>query len=90
MAGCLGIIGNEILEQLESQNRSFRVKHSFFVHTLEDEILLSLLNAMNRKLNVELTMKSSKRGLENTASCIPLQIFVSARSGRRLDRKSVV
>lgn len=83
MAGCLGIIGNEILEQLESQNRSFRVKHSFFVHTLEDEILLSLLNAMNRKLNVELTMKSSKRGLENTASCIPLQIFVSARSGRR-------
>ena len=37
MAGCLGIIGNEILEQLESQNRSFRVKHSFFVHTLEDE-----------------------------------------------------
>lgn len=83
MAGCLGIIGNEILEQLECQNRSFRVKHSFFVHTLEDEILLALLDAMNRKLTVELTIKSSKKGLTNTANCIPLQLFVSSRSGRR-------
>ena len=83
MAGCLGIIGNEILEQLESQNKSFRVKHSFFVHTLEDEILLTLLDGMNRKLTVNLTIKSSKNGLESTASCIPLQLFISSRSGRR-------
>lgn len=83
MAGCFGIIGNEILEQLEKSNRTFRVKHSFFVHTLEDEILLALFDAMNQKSVVELEIKSSKKGQTNTAACIPLQIFISARSGRR-------
>ena len=83
MAGCFGIIGNEILEQLEKSNRTFRVKHSFFVHTLEDEILLSLFDAMNQQSAAELDIKSSKKGRADTASCIPLQIFISTRSGRR-------
>lgn len=83
MAGVFGIIGNELLEQFDSRNRSFRVKHSFFVHTLEEEILLELLNAMNQKTAVQLTIKSSKQGVVNTARCIPLQIFISTRSGRR-------
>ena len=83
MAGILGIIGNELLGQLDCQNQTFRVKHSFFVHTLEDEILLSLLEAMNQQLHAFLTLKSSKRNMESTVTCVPLQIFVSSRSGRR-------
>lgn len=83
MAGNLGIIGNVILDQLGRSNQTFRVKHSFFVHTLEDEILLPLLEAMNQKQKVQLAIKSSKRDMRNTACCIPLQIFVSSRSGRR-------
>ena len=83
MAGCLGIIGNMLSEQLDCHNKIFRVKHSFFVHTLEEEILLELLDAMNHKKSVTLIIKSSKRGLTNTAICIPLQIFISTRSGRR-------
>ncbi|MDE7340785.1 MAG: WYL domain-containing protein [Lachnospiraceae bacterium] len=83
MAGIFGIIGNELLEQFDSGNLSFRVKHSFFVHTLEEEILLELLNAMNQKSAVQLEIKSSKQGNANTAHCIPLQIFISTRSGRR-------
>ena len=83
MAESFGIIGNEILEQLGGSNQTFRVKHSFFVHTLEDEILLTLLSAMNQKQNVALAIKSSKRGMKNTAYCTPLQIFASSRSGRR-------
>lgn len=83
MAGIFGIIGNELLEQFDSGNRSFRVKHSFFVHTLEEEILLELLNAMNQKSAVQLEIKSSKQGNAGTAHCIPLQIFISTRSGRR-------
>lgn len=83
MAGVFGIIGNELLEQFDSFNRSFRVKHSFFVHTLEDEILFDLLSAMHQKTAVQLTIKSSKQSTMNTARCIPLQIFISTRSGRR-------
>lgn len=83
MAESFGMAGNHLLEHLDSQNRTFRVKHSFFVHTLEDEILFSILNAMNEKMSVALETRSSKNGMENTAHCVPLQIFASTRSGRR-------
>lgn len=83
MADHLGIIGNELTDQLDFPNQTFRVKHSFFVHTLEDEILLKLLEAVNQKRAVSLTIKSSKKDMINTAYCVPLQIFTSTRSGRR-------
>lgn len=83
IAGQLGIIANELSEQLDRHNRTFRVKHCFFVHTLEDGILLALLDAMNRKTEVRLDIKSSKNKTVSTAVCVPLQIFASTRSGRR-------
>ncbi len=83
MAGIFGIVGNHLSEQLDYYNRTFRVKHSFCVHTLEEEILLDLLAAMNQKIDVHLEIKSSKNGTLNTADCTPLQIFISTRSGRR-------
>lgn len=83
MADVLGIIGNELSEQMDFHNTSFRVKHSFFVYTLEEEILLELLDAMNREMNVKLEMRSAKKGSVTTAVCTPLQVFTSTRSGRR-------
>ena len=83
IADNFGIIGNYLSDQSDHHNRTFRVKHSFCVHTLEDEILFDLLNAMNRKTDVRLEIKSSKNGALNTADCTPLQIFTSTRSGRR-------
>ncbi len=83
MAGNFGIIGNYLSEQLDHHNQTFRVKHSFCVHTLEEEILFDLLDAMNKKTDVRLEIKSSKNGALNTADCTPLQIFISTRSGRR-------
>ena len=83
MAGNFGIIGNYLSEQLDHHNQTFRVKHSFCVHTLEEEILFDLLDAMNKKTDVRLEIKSSKSGTLNTTDCTPLQIFISTRSGRR-------
>ncbi len=83
MAECFGVVGNHLTQQSDFQNQSFRVKHSFCVHTLEDEILLSLLDAMNRKIDVRLSIKGSRNGITHTAECTPLQIFTSTRSGRR-------
>lgn len=83
MAGSFGMTANYLLEHLDSENQTFRVKHSFFVHTLEDEVLFAILNAMNEKMSVMLETRSSKNGMENTAFCVPLQIFTSTRSGRR-------
>ena len=83
MAGNLGIIANMLSEHLDTQNHTFRVKHSFFVHTLEDEILLELLKAMEKQLRIDVEIKSSKNQRIKTTTCVPLQIFTSARSGRR-------
>jgi len=83
LAGNLGMIGNQLTDQLDYQNQTFRVKHSFFVHTLEDEILLDLLTTIRQQNSVLLEIKSSKKGIINTTYCVPLQIFISTRSGRR-------
>lgn len=79
----LGIVGNTVLDTISSKNETFRVKHSFFVHTLEDEILLELLNAMRQQFSVELMIRGTKSSNESTMLGVPLQIFTSTRTGRR-------
>lgn len=83
MAEVFGIIGNGLLGQFDAANELFRVKHSFFVHTLEDEILLSLLEAMRAARAVEVTIQSNQGKTPTFSRCIPLQIFTSTRTGRR-------
>ena len=83
MAGNFGIIGNMLTDQFDHHNQTFRVKHSFFVHSLEDEILYALLDAMNQRKSVELEIKGSRQKTAGKAVCVPLQIFVRTRSGRR-------
>lgn len=58
MAGSFGMTANYLLEHLDTENRTFRVKHSFFVHTLEDEVLFA---------NYE---KNTTRIDENTYECL--------------------
>lgn len=79
----LGIVGNTILDTVSEENKTFRVKHSFFVHTLEDEVLLPILDAMQRQYSVKLLIKGTKSGRESTRTGVPLQIFTSTRTGRR-------
>ncbi len=79
----LGIVANTILDNISTKNDIFRIKHSFLVHTLEDEILLQILNAIQQKRIVKLYMMGSKSHHEMTKSAVPLQIFTSTRSGRR-------
>ncbi len=81
----LGAAGDTILSMQQEENSIFRVKHSFPTFTLEDEILLLLLSAIHDKRQVELKIQSNRRSQDKgySSTGIPLQIFVSARSGRR-------
>lgn len=79
----LGILGNTLMENGSFDNNLFRVKHSFFVFTLEDEILLSLLTAMHEERAVRLSIKGARTDILKETEGIPLKIFVSARTGRR-------
>ena len=79
----VGILGNTVMENLGFKNDVFRVKHSFFVHTLEDEVLLDILHAMHDEREVLVKLKSSKNDNFREQSGVPLKIFISTRTGRR-------
>lgn len=79
-----GYIGNTILERLQKENNVFRVKHSFPVFTLEDEIAYELLLAKNNHSYVKMDIMSNKTGQSpRPVYGVPLKIFVSTRTGRR-------
>ena len=71
------------MDNASFQNNLFRIKHSFFVHTLEDEILLTLLQAMHEEKTVQLNVKSTKSESVQEIKGVPLKIFISTRTGRR-------
>ncbi len=79
----LGIVGDTILDNFDETNNTFRVKHGFLVHTLEDEMLLLLLSAMQQKYEVKITLRGTRSHVQSIVSGAPLQIFTSTRSGRR-------
>ncbi|MBP5607935.1 MAG: WYL domain-containing protein [Lachnospiraceae bacterium] len=81
----LGMIGDSILCCLQDQNEVYRIKHGFPTFTLEDEILLSLLEAIHHRQKVLMRVQSNRRTPEESSpkAGFPVQIFVSLRSGRR-------
>ena len=78
------VIGNSILRFVDMKNNIFLMKHYFIVHTLEDILLYDIINAMREKRYITLNYFGSKNKDKPTAhKIIPMQIFVSVRTGRR-------
>lgn len=82
-AAPLGFVGSTILDQEKEANDIFGFKHHYIVHTLEDDVLSKLLQAMKEKRRVSFTQQSTRHGKETTQFGVPLQVFVSVQSGRR-------
>ncbi len=78
-----GIIGNTLMDNLSIENDIFNIKHNFFVHTLEDEVLYKILDGIKAKREVTLEIKSTKTDNISTLTCVPLSIIISTRTGRR-------
>lgn len=82
----IGFIGYSLMKRRSLKNDLFFVKHGYFVHALEEEILLKLLMAMRDRHEVLLEVQSNKSGTQQKVqrlSAYPLRIFVSTRTGRR-------
>ena len=78
-----GEIGSFLMDNSDHDNDIFRFKHHFIVHTLEDGILLYILDAIKNKCQVELSNFSEKNKRESTVLGVPLKILSSAVTGRR-------
>lgn len=79
----LGFVGNTLLNREFLSNDLFCWKHYFLVHTLEDEVLLSILTAIREERQIRLKNHSSRSGNRTTIFGVPLKIFVSTQTGRR-------
>lgn len=75
------VIGNSIMKSAGRKNECFLNKHNYIVHTLEDEVLLSLVSAIDKKCVVNVTNSNGKSEIDVRG--VPLRILVSAASGRR-------
>lgn len=83
-----GVVGNSILKSSGLKNDLFFMKHNYIVHTLEDEMLLKITEAMRLKRLVVLRSFSAKQRHsaappENENTVLPLQILSSVQTGRR-------
>lgn len=82
-AAPFGYVGSTIMDAWQVKNNLVRFRHDYLVHTLEDEILLPLLQAIREQEKVCLTLKSTKSGYLREVTCTPLKILVSTQTGRR-------
>lgn len=80
-----GIIGNSILKDAGLKNDLFLMKHNYIVHTLEDEILTDIVDAIESGLLINIhsfSIKSTKDS-ETEYIAVPMQILSSLQTGRR-------
>lgn len=82
-AAPLGTIGSSIMDNEGFANQTFRFKHHFVVHTLEDGVLLTLLAAMRQNRRVTLQSLSERSGKPAMLEGVPVKIFTSTVTGRR-------
>lgn len=78
-----GFIGSTIMDLWNLENLNFRFRNDYLIHTLEDEILLPLLKAIEERWRLKLTVKSSKSENTQEIAAVPLKILVSTQTGRR-------
>ena len=78
-----GVIGSYINDRIDNTNAKFQFKHNFIVNTLEDNILLDIINAIKDKKRVVIENYSRRDDVSNNFNILPLMIYVSVQTGRR-------
>lgn len=77
-----GVVGSFIMDKLGAKNNIFVRKHAYMVHTLDDEVLLDIMGAMEQKKAVLLSCVSQKNDKSHEITAVPLKIHCSVQTGR--------
>ena len=83
-----GVVGNSLLKSAGLHNDVFLQKHNYIVRTLEDECLVTILEAMEEQRSLTFLVYSSRQlmsgeGPGRESGCIPLRVLTSVQTGRR-------
>ena len=89
----LGVIGSffpeatletlEAMPKVTEDDQTIRFKHHYILHTLDAEILYTLLDAITRRRCVELTVFSTRGRSVRVHTVCPLKIYISVQGGRQ-------
>jgi len=77
-----GVVGSFIMDKLGAKNNIFVRKHAYMVHTLDDEILIDIMGAMEQKKAVLLSCVSRKNDKKHEITAVPMKIHCSVQTGR--------
>ena len=77
-----GVIPYTIMKCAGIKNKIFLAKHNYIVHTLEDDILLQLINLIENRKYAEIYIYGKRKTGFSTLT-IPVKIKVSTQTGRR-------
>lgn len=78
-----GVIGSYINDTIHNQCTKFQYKHHFIINTLEDIILLDLIDAIQNEKLVSIETFSKQNSEIKNITLLPLKIYVSVQTGRR-------
>ncbi len=77
-----GAVGNFLMHKADCVNRFFTRKHAYMVHTLDDEVLHSIIEAMENKNEATLSCIGIKHRNAYSITAVPLKIHSSVQTGR--------
>ena len=82
--GNFGVVGNSLLKAAGLKNDIILNKHNYIVHTLEDEVMLDIVSAIDEKRFIAFESFGKKReGKTFEYSGVPFRILSSMQTGRR-------
>lgn len=79
----LGVVGSYLLDRLPPRDSFFRFKHHYLLHALDSQILCTLLEAIRQRRCVTLTARSPRADRESIHTVCPMNIHISAQTGRQ-------
>ncbi len=79
----VGVIGSYLLDKLDNPESNFRFKHHYILHALDSNILCNLLQAIDERRAVELTLRSLRNNRNYQRTVCPLKIYISTQTGRQ-------
>ena len=77
----MGVVGSYLLDKLDRQDSVFRFKHHYPMHAIDSEVTLAILDAIQNRCIVEVTMQNPING-EIVCQDTPIKLYISAETGR--------
>lgn len=82
----IGVLGHFIRQQIDksiAEKPIFSFRHIYLVHTLDDEVLLNILLAIQQGRRIEFESTSRRNRNNITIKVLPLKVLTNVSNGRR-------